>query len=281
MPSPTVERSLVALKATINRNVSSHCWENSISFEITVDRNVNSHYWQGFGSSKGCIQQDCQLPLLTRIWWFWKLRSTAMSTLTTERILVARKVTVVNSNSWWEAESLPCFRYPWKLWSTGMSTPTAERSLVALKNMVNRNVTIDRVLLLLKATVHGNVNSHCWQDFGSSKSCGQLKCQLPLLTGFWYLWKLQLSTPIVNRKQSLPAFRQLWKTQSTEMSAPIDNRILMALKATVVNFKVYGKHRVFWILGSSESYSFQLIVDGRHSMFKVLRSSESYGCQLW
>ena len=54
----------------------------------------------------------------------------------------------------------------------------------------------------------------------------------------------------------------------------------MALKATVVNFKVYGKHRVFWILGSSESYSFQLIVDGRHSMFKVLRSSESYGCQL-
>ena len=192
MPSPTVERSLVALKATINRNVSSHCWENSVSFEITVDRNVNSHYWQGFGSSKGCIQQDCQLPLLTRIWWFWKLRSTGMSTLTTERILVARKVTVVNSNSWWEAESLPCFRYPWKLWSTGMSTPTADRSLVALKNMVNRNVTVDRVLLLLKATgmstptvgrilvapkaaVNWNVNSHCWQDFGISEN---YSCQL-------------------------------------------------------------------------------------------------------
>ena len=266
MPSPTVERSLVALKATINRNVSSHCRENSVSFEITVDRNVNSHCWQDFGSSKGCIQQDCQLPLLTRIWWFLKLRSTGMSTLTTERILVALKVTVVNSNSWWEAESLPCFR---KLWSTGMSTPTADRSLVALKDMVNRNVTVDRVLLLLKATVHGNVNSTVDRILVSLKTTVVRKQS----------WQ-ETGNRVVDRKQSLPAFRQLWKIQSTETSAPIDNRILMALKATVVNFTVYGKHRVFWILGSSESYSFQLIVDGRHSMFKVLRSSESYCCQL-
>ena len=200
MPSPTVERSLVALKATINRNVSSHCRENSVSFEITVDRNVNSHCWQDFGSSKGCIQQDCQLPLLTRIWWFWKLRSTGMSTLTTERILVALKVTVVNSNSWWEAESLPYFR---KLWSTGMSTPTADRSLVALKDMVNRNVTVDRVLLLLKATVHGNVNSHCWPDFGISEN---YSCQETELTG--------------NRKQSS------WQeTESSSFQAALKDTI--------------------------------------------------------
>ena len=40
--------------------------------------------------------------------------------------------------------------------------------------------TIDRILAALKAAVDRNVNSYCWQEFGSSE---KLRCQLRQLTG--------------------------------------------------------------------------------------------------
>ena len=43
---------------------------------------------------------------------------------------------------------------------------------------------LDSILVAFKAKVDKNVNSYCWQDFGSSKSCGWEECQLLLLTGF-------------------------------------------------------------------------------------------------
>ena len=36
---------LVALKATVGRNVNSHCCQNLVALEAIVDRNVNSHCW--------------------------------------------------------------------------------------------------------------------------------------------------------------------------------------------------------------------------------------------
>ena len=54
--------------------------------------------------------------------------------------------------------------------------------------------TVDTILLVLKAMVHWNINSHGWQDFGSTM------------------------------------------LRSTEMSTPTVGRILVALKATVVDY---------------------------------------------
>ena len=92
------------------------------------------------------------------------------------------------------------------------------------------------ILVAIKATIDRNVNSHEWQDFGSStpivdgkhsvfqvfgssESYGRQKCQLPLLTGFWFLWKQRLQSeegggPIGkrNRKCGGPTFLSVWRT---------------------------------------------------------------------
>ena len=46
----------------------------------------------------------------------------------------------------------------------------SSRFKVALKATKMSAVKVDRVLAALKTTVDKNVNSHCWQDFGSSKN---------------------------------------------------------------------------------------------------------------
>ena len=45
-----VDRTLVALNATFDRNVNSHC--RTLALETTVDSNAISHCSQNFGSSK-------------------------------------------------------------------------------------------------------------------------------------------------------------------------------------------------------------------------------------
>ena len=92
------------------------------------------------------------------------------------------------------------FWYLWKLWSTGMSIST-----------------VDRILVVVKTTVR-NVNSHCWQDFGSSESYSWQVCQFPLLTRFWELQKATLSTPI-------------------GMSTPTVERILIGQKAMITEWR--------------------------------------------
>ena len=44
------------------------------AIKATVDRNVNSHCWQDFTSSESYNQYEFQLPLLTGFWLRWQLR---------------------------------------------------------------------------------------------------------------------------------------------------------------------------------------------------------------
>ena len=100
-----------------------------------------------------------------------KLQSTGMSTFTVYRIFVALKPTIdmnVNFLYWQDFGQL------WKLHSTGMPTPTIGNFSVALK-----------------ATFNKNVNSHYWEDVSSSEGYSRQEIQLPLFTGFWWLWELQ------------------------------------------------------------------------------------------
>ena len=51
-------------------------------------------------------------------------------------------------------------------------------------------------------TVDRKVNSDSWEDFDNSENYSQQEFKLPLLIGFWWLWKLQppwMSTPTVDR----------------------------------------------------------------------------------
>ena len=56
----------------------------------------------------------------------------------------------------------------------------SSRFLVALKATGTSTLKIVKILVVLKAIVDGNINSHWWQSFGSSK---KLHCHIPQLTG--------------------------------------------------------------------------------------------------
>ena len=73
---------------------------------------------------------------------------------------------------------------------------------------------VDRILVVLKATVDRNVNSQSWQDFGSSGS---------------YVYEFQELTG------SIASSRYLVALKATRMSALKFNRILIVLKATVID----------------------------------------------
>ena len=61
----------------------------------------------------------------------------------------------------------------------------SSRFSVALIAIGTLGLKVVGVLVALKATVDSNVNSHCWREFGSSKSYSCQECRLPLLTGFF------------------------------------------------------------------------------------------------
>ena len=65
--TPTIDRSLVTLKATVNLNITSTVERILVTLKVTVNRNVNSHCWQNLGSSESYSQQKCRLWHLTRI----------------------------------------------------------------------------------------------------------------------------------------------------------------------------------------------------------------------
>ena len=46
MSALKIVRILVALKATVDRNVNSLCWQDFVALKALVDKNVNSHCWQ-------------------------------------------------------------------------------------------------------------------------------------------------------------------------------------------------------------------------------------------
>ena len=77
-------------------------------------------------------------------------------------------------------------------------------------------IAVDRILVVLKAIVNKKVNSHCQHDFVSSES---YNCQLQQLMG-----------------------------------SITSSRFLVVLKATLSTLIADGKHSIFQVLGSSESY---------------------------
>ena len=73
--------------------------------------------------------------------------------------------------------------------------------------------TVDKILVAVKAKFERNVTTHYWQDFGGTERYGRQEYGLPLVTEFWWLWKLRL----------------------TGMPTSTVDRILVALAATVDN----------------------------------------------
>ena len=72
-------RFLVVLKAT--GTSALRVVEILIALQATGDRNVKSHCWRNFGSSESYSQQECYLPLLIR---FWQLRKATLPTPTVD-----------------------------------------------------------------------------------------------------------------------------------------------------------------------------------------------------
>ena len=65
MSALKVDRILVFLKATVDRNANSHCWWDFGALKARVDKNVNSQSLQDFGSSgnSGCRVKTVPGPL--------------------------------------------------------------------------------------------------------------------------------------------------------------------------------------------------------------------------
>ena len=114
--------------------------------KATVDKNVNSYCWQDLGSSLSYSRQECQSH-------FWQDFGSSEKLRRQLRQLTG---SVVSS-----------------------------RLLVAVIATGTSALKVVGILVAPKATVDRNVNSHCWQDFGSSESYSRQECQLPLLTRFW------------------------------------------------------------------------------------------------
>ena len=146
---------------------------------------------------------------------------------------------------------------------------------------------VDRILVLLKAKIDRDVSSHCWQNFGSSE---RNSCQLRHLTRkitpsrIKVALKATLLALIVDRRHSifqeyqllkLTKFWQPWKLRSTGMSSPTVDRILVSMKARINRNVNSHCWQDFWELQKTTLST--PIVDGKHSVFQVLGSSESYG----
>ena len=115
-----VDRTLAALKAT-------------------VDWKVNCHCWQDFGSSESYSRQECQLPLLTGFSWLQN------ATLPTPIVYGNHCVfQVLGSSESYRNFSSYSWQDFWKLQSTGLSTTTNDEILVALNAIVDRNFNSHR-----------------------------------------------------------------------------------------------------------------------------------------
>ena len=136
-----------------------------VALKVMVKKSFNSQPWQDFGSSESYDRQECQFLKLMGFWWLSKLQSARMLTPTVDTILAAFKAAVgrnFNSNFWhgfgsYEIYGQQEFQLPLLTW------------LLYLLKLKSAS-TVGRILVALKATSNRNVNSHCWQEFGSSEN---------------------------------------------------------------------------------------------------------------
>ena len=151
-----------------------------------------------------------------------------MSTIAVDRILVVLKAIVnkkVNSHCWQEFVSSESYNCQLRQL---MGRITSSRFLVVLKVTLSTLIAdgkhstfkatgmsalkVNRILVALKVTVDRNVYFHCWLDFDNFESYSRREYQPPLLTRFWQLWKLRLSTSTFDRKHSV--FQVLGSSES-------------------------------------------------------------------
>ena len=144
-----------------------------MDLKATVDRNVNSHCWQGFGSFK---KLRCQVRQLTgsivSSKFLISLIATGRSTFKVVGILVALKATVdsnVNSHCWQDFGSSEKLRCQLRKCTGSI---VSSRFLIALISTGMSTLKVFGILVALQTTVNKNSNSHCWQDSSSSERYG-------------------------------------------------------------------------------------------------------------
>ena len=121
MPTPTVDRILVVLKATLSTPISDGSIVSSrflvaliatgtstlrvvgilVALKATVDKNVDSHCWQDFGSFEKLRRQLRSLTgSIVSSRFLVALIATGTSTLKLAGFLVALKATVTEEERW-------------------------------------------------------------------------------------------------------------------------------------------------------------------------------------